>query len=115
MHRSFAKNYTTNSCVIAPLVCHGRVVGVLNLSDKETGGIFTQEDIAIVELFRQLVGASIGNIHLFEKTQRQARTDGLTGMLNLVPFTRRWKWNFSGPSVRRQAAKHVPTSQPQAD
>jgi diguanylate cyclase (GGDEF)-like protein len=86
VHRSFANNYSTRSCVIAPLICHGRVVGVLNLSDKENGGIFTQEDIAIVELFRQLVGASIGNIHLFEKTQRQARTDGLTGMLNHRTF-----------------------------
>jgi len=35
-----------------------------------------------VELFRQLIGASIGNVSLFEKTQLQAKTDGLTGMLN---------------------------------
>ena len=39
-----------------------------------------------MELFRQLVGASIGNIKLFEKTQRQAKTDGLTGMLNHRTF-----------------------------
>ena len=36
----------------------------------------------MVELFRQLIGASIGNVSLFEKTQLQAKTDGLTGMLN---------------------------------
>lgn len=80
--RIFSKNYQTKCCIIAPLICHGRVVGVLNLSDKDTGGTFTDDDIAVVELFRQLVGASIGNISLFEKTQRQAKTDGLTGMLN---------------------------------
>lgn len=84
--RSFAKNYASKSCVIAPLICHGRVVGVLNLSDKTDGSSFTAEEIAIVELFRQLVGASIGNINLFEKTQRQAKTDGLTGMLNHRTF-----------------------------
>jgi diguanylate cyclase (GGDEF)-like protein len=84
--RGFAKNYRTQCCIIAPLICQGRVVGVLNLSDKSNGTIFTEEDVAIVELFRQLVGASIGNIHLFEKTQRQARTDGLTGMLNHRAF-----------------------------
>jgi diguanylate cyclase (GGDEF)-like protein len=84
--RGFAKNYQTQGCVIAPLICQGRVVGVLNLSDKANGDVFTEEDIAIVELFRQLVGASVGNIHLFEKTQRQARTDGLTGMLNHRAF-----------------------------
>lgn len=84
--RLFAKNYTSQSCIIAPLICHGRVVGVLNLSDKMDGTQFTHEDVAIVELFRQLVGASIGNVSLFEKTQKQAKTDGLTGMLNHRTF-----------------------------
>lgn len=86
MQRSFAKNYETSCCIIAPLICHGRVVGVLNMSDKTDGGKFTPDDIAVVELFRQLIGASIGNISLFEKTQRQAKTDGLTGMLNHRTF-----------------------------
>lgn len=80
--RVFSQNYQTKGCIIAPLICHGRVVGVLNLSDKIDGGHFTKDEIAVVELFRQLIGASIGNVSLFEKTQRQAKTDGLTGMLN---------------------------------
>lgn len=83
---SFTKNYETKCCIIAPLICHGRVVGVLNMSDKANGGAFTEEDVAVIELFRQLIGASIGNINLFEKTQRQAKTDGLTGMLNHRTF-----------------------------
>jgi GAF domain-containing protein len=29
--RAFADNYATQSCIIAPLICHGRVVGVMNL------------------------------------------------------------------------------------
>ena len=81
-HRVFSQNYQTKGCIIAPLICHGRVVGVLNLSDKSDGTAFTKDQIAVVELFRQLIGASIGNISLFEKTQHQAKTDGLTGMLN---------------------------------
>ncbi|MEN8127652.1 MAG: sensor domain-containing diguanylate cyclase [Planctomycetota bacterium] len=80
--RFFSENYQTKACIIAPLICHGRVVGVLNLSDKSDGETFTKDEIAVVELFRQLIGASIGNVSLFEKTQRQAKTDGLTGMLN---------------------------------
>lgn len=80
--RVFSHNYKTKGCIIAPLICHGRVVGVLNLSDKSDGENFNKDDIAVVELFRQLIGASIGNISLFEKTQRQAKTDGLTAMLN---------------------------------
>jgi len=85
-NRKFAKNYQSNTCIIAPLICHNSVVGVLNLADKLGAEKFSGEDIALVELFRQLVGASIGNIKLFEKTQHQAKTDGLTGLINHRTF-----------------------------
>ncbi|MBN1126518.1 MAG: sensor domain-containing diguanylate cyclase [Sedimentisphaerales bacterium] len=84
--RAFADNYSTKSCIIAPLICHNRVIGVLNLTDKVGAEKFSTEDIAVLELFRQLIGASIGNVKLFEKTQKQAKSDGLTGMLNHRTF-----------------------------
>ena len=84
--RAFAENYETNSCIIAPLICQDRVVGVLNLADKMEGDSFSCDDIALIELFSQLVGASVGNIKLFEKIQRQATTDGLTGLANHKTF-----------------------------
>jgi diguanylate cyclase (GGDEF)-like protein len=84
--RKFLKNYQSNNCIIAPLICHNRVVGVLNIADKIDADKFSDEDIAIVELLRQLMGASIGNIKLFEKTQRLAKTDGLTGLANHRTF-----------------------------
>lgn len=82
----FSQNYGTENCIVAPLICQSRVVGVLNLADKIGSSEFTKEDIVAVELFCQLIGASIGNINLFEKTQHQAQTDGLTGMLNHITF-----------------------------
>ena len=84
--RRFTQNYNSSTCIIAPLVCQNRVVGVLNLADKIDGEKFTNEDIAVIELFRHLIGASIGNIKLFEKTQLQAKTDGLTGLVNHKTF-----------------------------
>lgn len=84
--RAFAENYQTKNCAIVPLICQDRVVGVLNLADKTNGGHFNSEDIALIELFSQLVGASIGNVKLFEKIQRQATTDGLTGLVNHKTF-----------------------------
>ncbi len=84
--RAFAKNYKTSNCIIAPLICQDKVVGVLNLADKLEGDSFSSDDIALVELLSQLVGASIGNIKLFEKIQRQAITDGLTGLANHKTF-----------------------------
>jgi diguanylate cyclase (GGDEF)-like protein len=84
--RMFAENYRTKNCAIVPLICQGRVVGVLNLADKMDSDRFRSDDVALIELFSQLVGASIGNIKLFEKIQRQATTDGLTGLVNHRTF-----------------------------
>jgi len=84
--RSFSQNYKTDNCIIAPLICQNRVVGVLNLADKIDNESFTSADISVIKLFSQLIGASIGNVKLFEKTQRQAETDGLTGMVNHRTF-----------------------------
>ena len=84
--RAFAENYRTNNCAIVPLTCQDRVVGVLNLADKMQNESFDCQDIALIELFSQLVGASIGNIKLFERIQRQATTDGLTGLVNHKTF-----------------------------
>ncbi len=84
--RAFAQNYRTKNCAIVPLVCQDRVVGVLNLADMMNGEVFDSGQVALIELFSQLVGASIGNIKLFEKVQRQATTDGLTGLFNHKTF-----------------------------
>ena len=84
--RAFAENYETTNCAIVPLVCQERVVGVLNLADKAEPRDFTREDIALIELFGQLIGASIGNIKMFERIQRQATIDGLTGLINHKTF-----------------------------
>jgi len=84
--RAFAENYETASCAIVPLVCQERVVGVLNLADRADVRDFTREDIALIELFGQLIGASIGNIKMFERIQRQATVDGLTGLINHKTF-----------------------------
>jgi diguanylate cyclase (GGDEF)-like protein len=84
-NRSFSKNYQTNNCAIAPLLCQNNVVGVLNLSDKIDND-FSKDDIALIELFSNLIGASIGNIKMFEKIQFQATRDGLTTLVNHKRF-----------------------------
>jgi diguanylate cyclase (GGDEF)-like protein len=84
--RAFSGNYKTKNCIISPLICQDRVVGALNLADKIGSDCFASTDIALVELFSQIAGASIGNIKLFEKIQRQATLDGLTGLVNHKTF-----------------------------
>jgi diguanylate cyclase (GGDEF)-like protein len=84
--RPYSDNYKTKNCVITPLLCQDKAVGVLNLADKSGTAGFTPDDIALVELVGQLVGASLGNIAMFERIQHQARTDGLTGLVNHKSF-----------------------------
>ena len=84
--RRFIENYKTKNCAIAPLICQNKVVGVLNLADKLNNESFNFEDIALIGLLSQLIGASIGNIQMFGKIQYQATTDGLTGLVNHRTF-----------------------------
>jgi diguanylate cyclase (GGDEF)-like protein len=84
--RNFADNYKNQTCAIVPLICQDQVVGVLNLADKVEGDGFDNDDITLIELFSQLIGASIGNVKLFEKMQHQATIDGLTGLANHRTF-----------------------------
>jgi diguanylate cyclase (GGDEF)-like protein len=84
--RVFAEKYKTKNCAIVPLICHDNVVGVLNFADKINGDSFNSDDISLIQLFGQLVGASIGNIKMFEKIQYQATTDGMTGLANHRTF-----------------------------
>jgi GAF domain-containing protein len=63
--RPYSGNYKTKNCLIVPLLCQDKVVGVLNLADKGGTQGFTPDDIALVELVGQLVGASVGNIAMF--------------------------------------------------
>ena len=84
--RSFSDNYKTTSCVIAPLISHDRVVGVLNMADPIEGNVIDSEKTAIIDLISQLLGASIGNIKKFQKIQLQAATDGMTGFANNKTF-----------------------------
>jgi diguanylate cyclase (GGDEF)-like protein len=85
--RNFKDQYATGSCIIAPLMSGHRIIGVLNLADKLTGEAFdTEIDLPPIEQLCELIGASIYNIELFREVERQAKTDGLTGLANRRTF-----------------------------
>ena len=85
--RKFAKNYKSRSCVVAPLISGGKMCGVLNLADKVDGSSFSEAaDRLSVELFCDMVASAISNAKLYEKAQKQAQTDSLTGLVNHSTF-----------------------------
>ncbi|MDD4888633.1 MAG: sensor domain-containing diguanylate cyclase, partial [Phycisphaerae bacterium] len=87
--RPYAHRYSSGNCVIAPLLAGGRVVGVFNLADKEDGLPFDElTDLLPVRQLAELLGASICNIELYQSLQQQAKTDGMTGLVNHGTFVR---------------------------
>lgn len=85
--RPFRDLYTTASCIIAPLRAGDRVLGVLNLADRLDGRAFSnEEDLPLIQQVAELLAISLRNYQLFEKVQRQAKTDSLTKLSNHQTF-----------------------------
>jgi diguanylate cyclase (GGDEF)-like protein/PAS domain S-box-containing protein len=67
--------------VAVPLVAQQQVVGVLGLGARKRLPV-SQELVDLLAGVGGQVGMAIQNARLFEQTQQQARTDGLTGLYN---------------------------------
>lgn len=81
--RPHQDRYRTRSCIVAPLVAGGEVLGVLNLADRFDDRPFDKNsDLDLVRQSADVLAVSIRNARLFEEVQRASRTDSLTGLLN---------------------------------
>jgi diguanylate cyclase (GGDEF)-like protein len=74
--------YRTRSCIVAPLVAGGRVLGVINLADRFDERPFSDQDLDLVRQAADLLAVSLRNQRLFEEVERAAQTDALTGLVN---------------------------------
>ncbi len=71
--------------IIVPLNVGGAVIGVLAL-DREGEWKFEQHELESVRLFANLAAIAINNARSYEAMQRQAISDGLTGLHNYRHF-----------------------------
>ncbi len=71
--------------IIVPLVVRGQVTGVLSL-DRMNGRLFDQSELESVKLFANMAAIAIDNASSYEEMQRQAISDGLTGIFNYRHF-----------------------------
>jgi diguanylate cyclase (GGDEF)-like protein len=71
--------------IIVPLRVRGKVTGVLTL-DRLGGRAFEQTDLEPVKLFANLAAIAIQNARTYEEMERQAISDGLTGIHNYRHF-----------------------------
>jgi diguanylate cyclase (GGDEF)-like protein len=83
--RPLRPRYRTTSCLVVPLAVRGRVIGVINLADKETGAPFSSEDLEAVLTVTAHAAWALqrsafhGRMHALRE---QAITDSLTGLAN---------------------------------
>jgi diguanylate cyclase (GGDEF)-like protein len=71
--------------IIVPLVVRGEVTGVLSI-DRHEGRLFDESELEPVKLFANLAAIAIDNASSYEEMQRQAISDGLTGIFNYRHF-----------------------------
>jgi diguanylate cyclase (GGDEF)-like protein len=84
--RSFLRSLGIRSGLIVPLVMRDRVLGVLFLQDCAEPRAWSIDDISLIGSLADQVSVAIENAELHQEKERQAITDGLTGIANRRSF-----------------------------
>lgn len=77
--------FRTKSFISVPLKAKNRIIGVLNLADKESEGIFTEADLNRLTTFATHIGIMIERVRVLERAsllEELSITDPLTGLYN---------------------------------
>jgi diguanylate cyclase (GGDEF)-like protein len=90
--RKSRSRYKTGSFVSLPLTIESRTVGVINISDKITGEVFSKRDLDLLQSFACYASIALerGNYYrMTEELKKISVTDALTGLLNRRYFQER--------------------------
>jgi diguanylate cyclase (GGDEF)-like protein/PAS domain S-box-containing protein len=86
------------SAVCVPVSFMGRALGVLHAT-SEDGKPLAEESVSRLSALAGQAGARIGTVRAFERSQLQASTDGLTGLVNRRTGERRLRDLLKGGSL----------------
>jgi diguanylate cyclase (GGDEF)-like protein len=84
--------YKTKSFISIPLKMESKVVGVINISDKITGEVFSEDDLNIILSFSNYASIALEReayYSLSEELKTISMTDSLTGLFNRRYFLQR--------------------------
>ncbi|HET9441947.1 MAG TPA: diguanylate cyclase [Acidimicrobiales bacterium] len=77
------------AAMAVPVVVQNRLEGVIALYGRTGEGTFSADDLDTLQTLARQAEVALGNVRLHEETQRQARTDGTTGLANRREFEMR--------------------------
>jgi len=100
--------YKTRSFISIPLKLDNRTIGVLNIADKVTGEVFSEEDLQLLISIGAYASVAIERSRFSEKNEELKRisiTDPLTGLLN-----RRYFQERMSEEIERSRRHHLPLS-----
>jgi diguanylate cyclase (GGDEF)-like protein len=69
-----------------PLKVKNQVIGVINVTDDQKTGPFSDGDVELLGLFADQAAIAVENARLFAEVQRLSNTDELTGLYNRRQF-----------------------------
>lgn len=69
-----AVNFTTHSLLAVPVQIHDRVLGVIEVMNRQDGLSFSHDNQVTLEFIASAVAVVLENARLFEETQRQLKT-----------------------------------------
>lgn len=75
--------------VLYPFKSRGKLIGILGLGKKSSGGPYSHEDMQLVTGITNQVGVIIENAQLYHQAKTRANTDELTGLYNHRSFHER--------------------------
>ena len=92
------------SLITAPLLSGNKVIGILRM-DSPVEGLYTQDDLRLLDILGGLSSVAINNAFLYSWVQDLAIRDSLTGL-----FVRRYFMKRFREELQRSQKKNIPVS-----
>ncbi|MDX1674061.1 MAG: sensor domain-containing diguanylate cyclase [Longimicrobiales bacterium] len=74
--------YQTHSIIAAPILIGGAVCGTIELLNRRDGGVYTEQDLVLLQVFASYTASSIQNALDARYARELAKIDDLTGLFN---------------------------------